>query len=312
MERKVTVPDLQRMKEAGTKITALTAYDYSFGRIVDAAGVDVILVGDSLGMVVQGLDTTLPVTLEETIYHCRLVARARRHALLVADLPFLTYQVSIQDALRNAGRLIKEGGAEAVKLEGGVAMADTIAALTAVDIPVMGHVGLTPQSVHRMGGHRVQGRRRGRGPGERERVIEDAHAVAEAGAFAVVLEGIPLDLAEEITAQLPIPTIGIGAGRHCDGQILVLHDVLGLFDQLAPKFVKRFAELGQAASQAVAAYVDEVRAGVFPDDAHSFLLRAEQSGAPAIDVAPTLHIEHAPLTPVGGTPARARRRRAVG
>ncbi|MBI3768346.1 MAG: 3-methyl-2-oxobutanoate hydroxymethyltransferase [Deltaproteobacteria bacterium] len=312
MERKVTVPDLQRMKEAGTKITALTAYDYSFGRIVDGAGIDVILVGDSLGMVVQGLDTTLPVTLEETIYHCRMVARARRRALLVADLPFLTYQVSVQDALRNAGRLLKEGGAEAVKLEGGVAMADTIAALTAVDMPVMGHVGLTPQSVHRMGGHRVQGRRRGRAPGDRERVIADAIAVAEAGAFAVVLEGIPPDLAEEITAQIPIPTIGIGAGRHCGGQILVLHDVLGLFDEFTPKFAKRFAELGHAASDAVARYAGEVRGGVFPDEAHSFLLRAEQPSAAVLDVTPTISIEHTPAAPVGGEPARARRRRAVG
>ncbi len=312
MERKITVPDLQRMKDAGTKITALTAYDFSFGRIVDAAGVDVILVGDSLGMVVQGLDTTLPVTLDETIYHCRMVARARRRALLVADLPFLTYQVSVQDALRNAGRLIKDGGAEAVKLEGGIAMAETIAALTAVDIPVMGHVGLTPQSVHRMGGHRVQGRRRGGGPGERERVIADARAVAEAGAFAVVLEGIPLDLAAEITAQVDIPTIGIGAGRHCDGQILVLHDVLGLCGDFAPKFAKRYADLGRAAVEAIASYAGEVRGGVFPDDAHSFLLRAEQPSAATIDVTPQPALEHTPPTPIGGEPARPRRRRAIG
>ena len=292
MERKVTVPDLQRMKEAGTKITALTAYDFPFGRIADEAGIDVILVGDTLGMVVQGLETTLPVTLEDVIYHCRMVARARRRALLVGDLPFLSYQVSVPDALRSAGRLIKEGGAEAVKLEGGIAMAETIRALTAVDIPVMGHVGLTPQSVHRMGGHRVQGRRRGRGPGERERVIADAMVVAEAGAFAIVLEGIPLDLAADITEQLPIPTIGIGAGRHCDGQILVLHDLLGLFDRFTPKFVKRYAELGHVAAEAIGSYVEEVRRGVFPDEAHSFLLREE------------------PAT--GGDPGRARRRRAVG
>ncbi|HEY2388185.1 MAG TPA: 3-methyl-2-oxobutanoate hydroxymethyltransferase [Candidatus Binatia bacterium] len=307
MERKVTVPDLQRMKEAGTRITALTAYDFPFGRIVDDAGIDVILVGDTLGMVVQGLDTTLPVTLDEIIYHCRMVARGRRRALLVGDLPFLSYQVSVEDALRNAGRLMKEGAVEAVKLEGGIVMADVIQALTSRDIPVMGHVGLTPQSVHRMGGHRVQGRRRGRGPGERQRVIEDALAVAEAGAFSVVLEGIPLDLAAEITEQLPIPTIGIGAGRHCDGQILVLHDLLGLFDRFTPKFVKRYAELGQAASAAVATYVREVREGAFPDDAHSFLLRAEQvpPGRGASDESDT------PTTPVGGEPARGRRRRAV-
>jgi 3-methyl-2-oxobutanoate hydroxymethyltransferase len=300
MERKVTVPDLQRMKEAGTKITALTAYDFPFGRLVDEAGIDVILVGDTLGMVVQGLDTTLPVTIEDIVYHCRMVARARRRALVVGDMPFLSYQVSVQDALRNAGRLIKEGGAEAVKLEGGLAMAETIRALAAVDIPVMGHVGLTPQSVHRMGGHRVQGRRRGRGPGERQRVIADAIAVAEAGAFAVVLEGIPLDLAAEITEQLPIPTIGIGAGRHCDGQILVLHDLLGLFDRFTPKFVKRYAEIGRATTEAVGRYVREVRDGSFPDEAHSFLLRAEPSGDAGGDAG-------------AGGPGRApRRRRAVG
>jgi len=307
MERKVTVPDLQRMKEAGTKITALTAYDFPFGRIVDDAGIDVVLVGDTLGMVVQGLETTLPVTLDEIVYHCRMVARARRRALLVGDLPFLSYQVSVEDALRNAGRLMKEGAVEAVKLEGGVVMADVIRALTSRDIPVMGHVGLTPQSVHRMGGHRVQGRRRGRGPGERQRVIEDALAVAEAGAFSVVLEGIPLDLAAEITEQLPIPTIGIGAGRHCDGQILVLHDLLGLFDRFTPKFVKRYAELGQAASAAIAAYVREVREGAFPADAHSFLLRAEQAAPPR----GTSEESDTPTTPVGGEPVRGRRRRAV-
>jgi 3-methyl-2-oxobutanoate hydroxymethyltransferase len=277
MERKVTVPDLQRMKETGTKITALTAYDFPFAQIVDQAGVDVILVGDTLGMVVQGLDTTLPVTLDEVIYHSRMVARGRRRALLVGDLPFLSYQVSREDALRSAGRLIKEGACEAVKLEGGLPMADTIRALTAVDIPVMAHIGLTPQSVHRMGGHKVQGRRRGRGPGERERVLADALAVEEAGAFSVVLEGIPLDLAEEITLRLTIPTIGIGAGVHCDGQILVLHDVLGLFDRFTPKFVKRYAEIGRAATDAIATYVHEVQSGTFPDDAHSFLLRAEGS-----------------------------------
>ncbi len=278
MERKVTVPDLQRMKEAGTKITALTAYDFPFARLVDTAGIDVILVGDTLGMVVQGLDTTLPVTVDETVYHCRMVARARQRALLVADLPFLSYQVSIPDALANAGRLIKEGGAEAVKLEGGVAMKQTIRALTSVDIPVMGHVGLTPQSVHRMGGHRVQGRRRGRGPGERERVMADAVAVEDAGAFAVVLEGIPLDLAGEITERLSIPTIGIGAGVDCDGQILVLHDLLGLFEGRTPKFAKCYVELSELASAAMRRYADDVRTGAFPDEAHSYLLRGEDSG----------------------------------
>jgi 3-methyl-2-oxobutanoate hydroxymethyltransferase len=270
MDRKVTVPDILRRKGGGDPIVALTAYDFPFGRIADQAGVDVILVGDSLGMVVQGLDTTLPVTMDEVVYHCRMVARARRRAMLVADLPFLSYQVSVPDAVANAGRLIKDGGAEAVKLEGGIVMADTIRAIAGVDIPVMGHIGLTPQSVHRMGGHKVQGRRRGERPGQRERVIEDALAVEEAGAFAVVLEGIPMDLAAEITERLTIPTIGIGAGPRCDGQILVLHDVLGLCESFTPKFAKRYADLWQAATGAVGDYVKEVRAGLFPTDAHSF------------------------------------------
>jgi 3-methyl-2-oxobutanoate hydroxymethyltransferase len=269
MERKVTVPEILGRK-GGEPIVALTAYDFPFGRIVDRAGVDVILVGDSLGMVVQGNETTLPVTMDEVIYHSRMVARGRQRALLVADLPFLSYQVSVEDALRNAGRLIKEGAAEAVKLEGGVAVADTIRAIASVDIPVMGHIGLTPQSVHRMGGHKVQGRRRGTGAGQRERVIEDALAVEDAGAFAVVLEGIPVDLAVEITGRLAIPTIGIGAGVGCDGQILVLHDVLGLTDGFSPKFAKRYADLWDIATDAVAAYVREVRTGTFPTDAHSF------------------------------------------
>jgi len=269
MDRKVTVPEILKRK-GSDPIVALTAYDFPFGRIVDEAGVDVILVGDSLGMVVQGMETTLPVTMDEMVYHCRMVARARRRALLVSDLPFLSYQVSTAEALANAGRLIKEGAAEAVKLEGGVAIAATIRAIASVDIPVMGHIGLTPQSVHRMGGHKVQGQRRGERPGQRERVIEDALAVEDAGAFAVVLEGIPLDLAAEITSRLSIPTIGIGAGPHCDGQILVLHDVLGLCDRFVPKFAKRYAELWHAAGDAVAAYARDVRSGTFPNDAHSF------------------------------------------
>ena len=270
MDRKVTVPDILKRKGSGDPIVALTAYDYPFGRIADEAGVDLILVGDSLGMVVQGMDSTLPVTMDEMVYHCRMVARARRRALLVGDLPFLSYQVSVVDAVANAGRLIKEGAVEAVKLEGGLPVADTIRAIARVDIPVMGHIGLTPQSVHRMGGHRVQGQRRGDRAGQRDRILDDALAVEEAGAFALVLEGMPLDLAAEITDRLSIPTIGIGAGPHCDGQILVLHDVLGLCDRLSPKFAKRYAELWQAAGDAIGAYAREVRSRSFPSDAHSF------------------------------------------
>ena len=270
MQQKVTVPEIVKAKATGQPIVALTAYDFPFARIADEAGVDLILVGDSLGMVVQGFDTTLPVTMDEMVYHSRMVARARRRALVVADLPFLSYQISPTDAVANAGRLIKEGGAEAVKLEGGCAVADTIARIASVDIPVMGHIGLTPQSVHRMGGHKVQGRRRGSAPGQRERLIEDALAVEAAGAFAVVLEGIPTDLAAELTERLSIPTIGIGAGVHCDGQILVLHDVLGLTDRPSPRFAKRFADLWAAARGAVSEYAGEVRERQFPTPAHSF------------------------------------------
>ncbi len=267
---KVTVPELQRLKAAGQKITALTAYDYPFARILDGCGIDVLLVGDSVSTVVQGMDTTLPVTMDEMVYHCKLVTRARPRALVVGDLPFLSYQAGVCAAIANAGRLLKDGGVEAVKLEGGVNIARVMKAIVNVDIPVMAHIGLTPQSVHRMGGFKVQGKKSGRQPGARERLIEDAQAVADAGAFAVVLEGVPMDLAHEITEMLPIPTIGIGAGPYCDGQILVIHDVLGLTDRFAPKFVKRYADLQGVISQAVNAYISEVRGGAFPADAQSF------------------------------------------
>jgi 3-methyl-2-oxobutanoate hydroxymethyltransferase len=267
---KVTVPELQRFKASGQKITALTAYDYPFARILDGCGIDVLLVGDSVSTVVQGMDTTIPVTMDEMVYHCKLVTRARPRALVVGDLPFLSYQAGICDAIANAGRLLKEGAVEAVKLEGGVNIARVMRAIVNVDIPVMAHIGLTPQSVHRMGGFKVQGKKSGRQPGARERLIEDAQAVADAGAFAVVLEGVPMDLAHEITQMLPIPTIGIGAGPYCDGQILVIHDILGLSERYAPKFAKRYADLQGVISQAVNSYISEVRGGVFPADAQSF------------------------------------------
>lgn len=246
----------------------ITAYDTTFARLVDIAGVDLILVGDSVATVVQGQANTIPVDLSEMEYHVRLVARARPKAMVIGDLPFGSYQVSPQQGVESSVRLLK-AGAEAVKLEGGVSMADTIAAITRVDIPVMGHIGLTPQSYHRMGGHRIQGRQSGFEAGNRERLIEDAHAVEQAGAFAVVLEGIPLDLAAEITNKLSIPTIGIGAGVDCDGQVLVLHDVLGLSD-CTYKFAKRFADLRGTIIAATEAFVAEVREGVWPDEAHSF------------------------------------------
>src|SRR5271154_4592766 len=267
---KIRVTDLARMKAERLPITMLTAYDYPFARIFDQAGIDVLLIGDSLGMVVQGADSTLPVTLGEIIYHVKMVVRARQRALVVADLPFLTYQVNPEQALRNSGRLIKEGGAEAVKLEGGITMAETIRRLVDVDIPVMGHIGLTPQSIHRMGGHRVQGRRSGRGPGCRERLLEDAAAVEQAGAFAMVLEGIPVDLATEITSKSGIPTIGIGAGPACDGQVLVMHDMLGLSESFVPRFAKPYANLWHDAGAAAASYIREVRERSFPTREHCY------------------------------------------
>jgi 3-methyl-2-oxobutanoate hydroxymethyltransferase len=267
-QMRITVPELARMKAAGERLTMVTAYDFTFARLLDAAGVDLLLVGDSLGMVVQGHENTLPVTLEEMAYHTRLVARAARRALVVGDLPFGSYQRSPKQAVQSAVRLVKAGAA-AVKLEGGVPMADTIAAIASVDIPVIGHVGLTPQSVHRMGGHKVQGRKHGSAAGGRDRVLDDARAVEQAGACAVVLEGMPRDLAAEITAELSIPTIGIGAGVDCDGQVLVMHDLLGLSER-APRFAKAYVDLTAAVTEATRAYVDEVKAAAFPTEAHSF------------------------------------------
>jgi len=264
-EHNVTIRSLQSRKSKGEPITMLTAYDFTFARIFDQAGIDLLLVGDSLGNVVQGCETTLPVTLDEVLYHTRLVVRGAQRALVVADMPFGSFQVSAEDALRNAIRFVKEAGAQAVKLEGGVRMAETIRRIADAQIPVMGHVGLTPQSVHKMGGFRVQGR----DDAGRAQVIADALAVQEAGAFAVVLEGIPADLGREVTEQLVIPTIGIGAGPACDGQVLVMHDLLGLNDW-TPSFVKQYANLGALASQAARAYADEVRHRKFPDAKHSY------------------------------------------
>jgi len=243
----------------------LTAYDYPFARLVDNGGVDAILVGDSLGVVFSGHENTLRVTMNEMIYHVRAVARTKPQALLVTDMPFMSYHISIEEACRNCGRMLKEGGAQAVKIEGGVNIAHVIKAVTAIDVPVMGHIGLTPQSIHRMGGYKVQGRK-----DQAERIREDALAVQDAGAFAIVLEGIPSALAAQITAELAIPTIGIGAGPACDGQVLVIHDILGLCDKYSPKFVKRYADLAPLITAAVRSYVDDVRSGTFPADEHSF------------------------------------------
>ena len=265
---KITVPDLARMKTVGQRIAMITAYDATFAHLVDLAGVDMILVGDSVGMVVQGEENTIPVELDEMAYHVRLVSRAKPRALIVGDLPFGSYQVSPQQAVESSIRLMKEG-AECVKLEGGVVMADTIHAITRVDIPVVGHIGLTPQSYHRMGGHKVQGKQSGFEAGGRERLLEDAHAVEQAGACAIVVEGVPRDLAKEITQKVSIPTIGIGAGPDCDGQVLVLHDVVGL-SEMTLKFTKQYADLRNSAIRATEDYVREVRDGSWPTDAHSF------------------------------------------
>jgi len=266
MGDKITVPHILKMKQRGERITCLTAYDYSFARILDEAGVEILLVGDSLGCVIQGGANTLAVTMDEMIYHSRLVARGRKRALVIGDMPFMSYQVGKDEALRNAGRFFKEAGAEAIKLEGGVAVQESIRAIVDAGMPVMGHIGLTPQSVHQFGGYKVQGREKER----REAVLRDAMAVQQAGAFAVVLEGMPQDLAGEITERLTIPTIGIGAGLQCDGQVLVIHDMLGLFDDFVPKFVKRYADIKQTMLGAVKEFVGEVKERKFPAEEHSY------------------------------------------
>jgi 3-methyl-2-oxobutanoate hydroxymethyltransferase len=262
----LTVLDLRKMKADNEKIVMVTAYDVTMARLVEMAGVDMVLVGDSLGMVVQGHDSTLPVTLDHMVYHCQIVRRGLQRAHLVGDMPFLSYQVSPEQALVSAGRLVQEGNVHSVKLEGGERSAESIHRIVEAGIPVVGHVGLTPQSVHAMGGFKVQGR----GHEEAERVLADALAVEQAGAFCIVLEGIPAELAAELTARLSIPTIGIGAGPDCDGQVLVANDLLGMDQSFKPKFVKRYANVQQVAVDAVKAYADEVRGGVFPDAEHSF------------------------------------------
>ncbi len=266
MNKRVSVLDLRRMKAEGDKIVMVTAYDYTMARLVDAALVDMVLVGDSLGMVIQGQDDTLPVSLDDMVYHTRCVRRGLQRAHLVADMPFMSYQVSPEQALQSAGRLMQEGLAQSVKLEGGERSAPAIEKIVSAGIPVVGHVGLTPQSVHAMGGFKVQGRSQEGA----DQVLRDAMAVAQAGAFCLVLEGVPTDVAAEITANLDIPTIGIGAGPDCDGQVLVCNDILGLDSGFKPKFVKRYAQLESTMIEAFGAFGREVREGAFPDQAHSF------------------------------------------
>ncbi|MCX8023045.1 MAG: 3-methyl-2-oxobutanoate hydroxymethyltransferase [Syntrophorhabdaceae bacterium] len=258
---KITVPNI-RARKGKEKLTMLTAYDYIFAEIIDNAGIDMILVGDSVGTTMLGYKNTIPVTVEEMIHHTKPVSRAAKKALVVIDMPFMSYQEGIEQAKRNAGRMIKESGAETVKLEGGAKMKDVIKAIVDIDIPVMGHIGLTPQSVHALGGYKVQK--------EMDRLINDAKAVEEAGAFAIVLECVPRDISKIITEELSIPTIGIGAGPDCDGQVLVIYDLLGLMGAFRPKFVKRYMDLRTDIESGIKRYIDEVKNGIFPDDTHSF------------------------------------------
>jgi 3-methyl-2-oxobutanoate hydroxymethyltransferase len=283
---KVTVPELMQRKTlaAGSqykKITCLTAYDYPTGRLVDEAGVDVVLVGDSLAMVMLGHDSTLPLTLEEALHHTKAVRRGVERALVVADMPYGSYHGDINESLRNAMRFVKEAGAEAVKIEGGERRLELIARLTEAEIPVMGHIGLTPQSLNALGGYRVQGKT----PNAAEQLLRDAKAVEAAGAFAIVVEAIPRELAAEITKAVVIPTIGIGAGPDCDGQVLVLHDMLGLTFQNAPKFARRYANIGEIISRAVREYCADVESGSFPTDAESYHAPANVKGRKTIAIA---------------------------
>jgi 3-methyl-2-oxobutanoate hydroxymethyltransferase len=265
MPKKIRVPDLASMKQRGQRIVMLTAYDATMARLFDQANVDILLVGDSLGHVILGLNTTIHVTLDAVIHHTRAVTRGASRALVVADMPFLTYQVSAEQAMRNAAKLFQEGGAAAVKIEGGSAVAETVRRLTAAGLPVMGHVGLTPQHVHRLGGMR----RQARDEQAAQELLRDAMALEEAGAFAIVLEAIPDSVAEAVTARLRIPTIGIGAGPHCDGQVLVSYDLLGIYEAGVPPFVRQYARLGKDILRATRTYADEVRRGLYPEVSES-------------------------------------------
>jgi 3-methyl-2-oxobutanoate hydroxymethyltransferase len=263
--KKVTTHTIHRKKASGERITMLTAYDYATAQAVDRAGIDMILVGDSLGMVVLGYETTLPVTMDDMLHHCKAVARGARSALLIGDMPFMSYQVSVAEAVRNAGRFLQEAGMDVVKLEGGRERRGAVEAIVSAGIPVMGHLGLTPQSVHQLGGFRAQAKT----TASAERLIEDALQLQDAGCFAIVLESIPARLGGWISERLEIPTIGIGAGAGCDGQVLVSHDLLGLFDRFTPKFVRKYADLHAEMSRAFAAYIADVKSGAFPTEEHS-------------------------------------------
>jgi 3-methyl-2-oxobutanoate hydroxymethyltransferase len=273
MERKkVTILDLSRKKTQAQPITMLTAYDFIGAALVDAAEIDIILVGDSLGMVIMGLESTVPVTMDEMLHHCRAVARGAKYAHLVGDMPFMSYQADRAEAMRNAARFLKESGMDSVKLEGGREMAGTIQAIVDAGIPVMGHIGLTPQSVSKLGGYRVQGKT----AGAARKLMDDALAVEQAGCYAIVLEAVPAPVADEITRRLGIPTIGIGAGAGCDGQVLVYHDLLGLFDRLQPRFVKEYAHLRDTIQEAFQTYREDVIARRFPSEEHTYEMNAAE------------------------------------
>jgi 3-methyl-2-oxobutanoate hydroxymethyltransferase len=269
--KKLTVRDIIDLKGSGDKIVMLTAYDASFGRILDRSGVEIVLVGDSLGMVALGYDSTVPVTMEEMLHHSRAVKHGVERALLVGDMPFLSYQIEVGSAIVNGGRFLKEAGCDAVKLEGGLEICGTVTAMVRAGIPVMGHIGLTPQTAGALGGYKVQGR----DAQSARRLLAEAQGLAQAGAFALVLECIPDKLAAAITASIAIPTIGIGAGIQCDGQVLVSHDLLGMFEKFVPSFVKRYADLAPQITGAIVAFRDEVKGGVYPDAEHSFIMQGE-------------------------------------
>jgi 3-methyl-2-oxobutanoate hydroxymethyltransferase len=272
--KKITPVDIQEMKRAGKKITMLTAYDYPMALLEDRAEIDIILVGDSVGMVVLGYENTIPVTMDEMIHHTKAVSRGARSALIIGDMPFMSYNSSEREAITNAGRFMKEGGADAVKLEGGASVTEVVRAIVKAGIPVMGHIGLTPQTISMLGGFKVQGK----DAKAAQKIIDDAVILEEAGAFSVLLEAIPAPIARRITEKLTVPTIGIGAGVHCDGQVLVVHDMLGLFDRFTPKFVKKYANLSDSILKALESYREDVLKGAFPADQHSFHIDEKELG----------------------------------
>jgi len=271
MDKKLTIQDIITMKKNGERISMLTAYDASFAGLIDAAGIDMVLVGDSLGMVLLGYNSTIPVTMEEMLHHCRAAAKGVQRAVLVGDMPFMSYQVSESEAITNAGRFLKEAGCDAVKLEGGTEVCDTVGAIVKAGISVMGHIGLTPQTASQLGGYKVQGK----DADSSRRLMQSARDLETAGAFSIVLECVPSQLSEAITKTVSIPTIGIGAGKHCDGQVLVTHDMVGMFEKFVPSFVKQYINLAPQIKEAVAAYHEEVKNGSFPDDEHSFNMQID-------------------------------------